>query len=310
VSNGRVTPELAEQIAAQERFFAPLIVEPDGVTITRDELGGVPVERTEPAGGVTDPERVVLYLHGGGYSSGLAAWTRRGTARLALGLGATVIAPDYRLAPRFPFPAAHEDVLAAYLHLIGVGGFAPSGVAVAGDSAGGALTVSLMADARDRGLPLPACGMLNSLWADIALNTPSLDDPVRNSHDIRRELVEVLSATLLSTGGVDPYDPRHSPVYRDLSGLPPLLIQAAGRDVCHDDSVRLAAAARAAGVDVTITEYADVEHIWILNGPWRLRYGDRYPADGVEWYDCGVEPPEAITAIDEMCAFARDHTRA
>ena len=149
---------------------------------------------------------------------------------------------------------------------------------------------------------MPACGMLNSLWADIALNTPSLDDPVRNGYDIRRELVEVLSATLLSTGGVDPYDPRHSPVYRDLAGLPPLLVQAAGRDVCHDDSVRLAASARAAGVDVTITEYPDVEHIWILNGPWRLRYGERYPEDGVEWFDCGAEPPEAVTAIDEMCA--------
>jgi acetyl esterase/lipase len=98
-------------------------------------------------------------------------------------------------------------------------------------------------------------------------------------------------------------------VYRDLHGLPPLLIQAAGRDVCHDDSVRLAAAARAAGVDVTITEYADVEHIWILNGPWRLRYGDHYPQDGVEWYDSGAEPPEAVTAIEEMCSFIRRQVR-
>ena len=302
-----MTPELAEQIATQERFFAPLIVEPDGVTFARDELAGVPVEWTTPEGGAADPPLVVLYLHGGGYSSGLAAWARRGTARLATSTGARVVAPDYRLAPRFAFPAAHEDVLTVYRHLIGPGGYAPGRVAVAGDSAGGALTVSLLADARDLGLPLPACGMLNSLWADIALNTPSLDDPVRNGYDIRRELVEVLSATLRSTGGVDPYDPRHSPVYRDLRGLPPLLVQAAGRDVCHDDSVRLAASARAAGVDVTITEYADAEHIWILNGPWRLRYGARYPEDGVEWYDCGHEPPEAVTAVEEMAAFVHRH---
>lgn len=302
-----MTPELAEQIATQERFFAPLIVEPDGVTIERDELAGVPVEWTAPAGGTTDDGVVILYLHGGGYSSGLAAWARRGAARLALGTGGRVVAPDYRLAPRFPFPAAHEDVLAVYEHLIGPGGFSPARVAVAGDSAGGALTVSLLADARDAGIPMPACGMLNSLWADIALNTPSLDDPVRNGYDIRRELVEVLSATLLSTGGVDPYDPRHSPVYRDLRALPPLLVQAAGHDVCHDDSVRLAAVARAAGVDVTMSEYAGVEHIWILNGPFRLRYGARYPEDGVEWFDCGHEPPEAVTAIDEMAAFVRRH---
>ena len=302
-----MTPELAEQVATQERFFGPLITEPPGVTFAPDELDGVPVEWTAPAGGATADGLVVLYFHGGGYSSGLSKWARRGTARLALGTGARVVAPDYRLAPRFPFPAAHEDALTVYRHLIGPGGFAPHGVAVAGDSAGGAMTVTLMADARDAGLPLPACGMLNSLWADIALNTPSLDDPVRNRYDIRRRLVEGLSATLLSSGGVDPADPRHSPVYRDLTGLPPLLVQAAGRDVCHDDSVRLAAAARAAGVDVTITEYADLEHIWILNWPWRLRYGDRYPDDGVTWFDSGTEPPEAVTAIDEMVAFVAAH---
>lgn len=300
-------PELAKQIATQEQFFAPLIVEPDGVTLETDEIAGVPVEWTVPAGGPTDDGLVIIYLHGGGYSSGLAKWTRRGTARLALGTGGRVVAVDYRLTPEFPFPAAHEDVLAVYEHLIGPGGCAPGRVAVAGDSAGGALTVSLMADARDQGVPMPACGMINSLWADIALNTPSLDDPVRNRYDIRRELVEVLSSTFLSTGGIDPKDPRHSPVYRDLTGLPPLLIQAAGRDVCHDDSVRLAANARAAGVKVTITEYPDVEHIWILNGPWRIRYGERYPEDGVEWIDSGAEAPEAVTAVEEMCAFVRAH---
>lgn len=299
---------LADQIATQERAFALLIAEPEGVNFTRDELAGVPVEWTIAHGGATEAGLVVIYLHGGGYSSGCAKWARRATARLALGTGGRVVAPDYRLAPRFPFPAAHEDVLALYQHLIGPGGVDPKRVAVAGDSAGGALTVSLMADCRDRGIPMPACGMLNSLWADIALNTPSLDDPVRNRFDIRRELVEYLSRTLLSTGGVDPRDPRHSPVYRDLTGLPPLLIQAAGLDVCHDDSVRLAANARAAGVTVKMSEYAGVEHIWILNGPCRIRYGERYPEDGLRFVADSTEPPEAAAAIEEMCAFLRQHT--
>jgi len=303
-----MTPEISAQLAEQEAAFASLIIEPDGVTIEQGELAGVPVEWTVAASGATDPGLVILYLHGGGYSSGLAKWARRGTARLALGTGGRVVAADYRLAPRFPFPAAHDDVLTVYRELIGVGGVSPGRIAVAGDSAGGSLTVSLMADARDLGLPLPACGMLNSLWADIALNTPSLDDPERNRHDIRRDLVEYLSTTFLSTGGVDPYDGRHSPVYRDLRGLPPLLVQAAGRDVCHDDSIRLAANARAAGVPVTITEYPDAEHIWILNGPWRIRYGgDRFPDDGMTWVDSGAEAPEAATAIDEMCRFVRAH---
>lgn len=298
--------DLAEQLAEQEAAFAQLIIEPDGVTIEDGELAGVPVEWTSPAGGPTDDGLVIIYLHGGGYSNGLAKWARRGTARLALGTGARVAAVDYRLAPRYPFPAAHEDVLTVYRELIGPGGFDPHRVAVAGDSAGGALTVSLMADARDAGIPMPACGMTNSLWADIALNTPSLDDPVKNRNDIRRDLVEWLSVTFLSTGGIDPYDGRHSPVYRDLRGLPPLLMQAAGRDICHDDTIRLAASARAAGVDVTITEYPEAEHIWILNGPWRIRYGgDNFVDDGFMWVDVGVEAPEATTAIDEMCRFMR-----
>jgi len=302
-----MTPELQQQIDEQQPLFGPLITEPPGVTFQRDELAGVPVEVTRPLGGETHPNRVVLYLHGGGYSSGLAAWARRGTARLALGLGCSIVTPDYRLAPRFPFPAAHEDVLAVYKHLIGPGGYLANHVAVAGDSAGGALTVSLCADARDQNLPLPACGMLNSVWADIAMNTPSLDDPIKNGFDIRREVVQMLCDTLLSTGGVDPMDPRHSPVYRDLRDLPPLLIQAAGRDVCHDDSVRLAANARAAGVEVTFTEYPDAEHIWILNGPWRMHYPDEFPRVGVQFVDRGIEAPEAVTAIEEMMTFAQSH---
>src|SRR4051812_44048823 len=131
-------PGIAEQIAQQEQFFQLLITEPAGVTFERDELAGVPVEWTTAVGGPTDPELVVLYLHGGGYSGGCAKWARRAAARLALGLGGRVVAPDYRLAPRFPFPAAHEDVLAVYQHLIGPGGFTPQHVAGAGGAPRGA----------------------------------------------------------------------------------------------------------------------------------------------------------------------------
>lgn len=304
-----MTPKVQRQIGEQLGFFGALISEPEGVIFVRDELAGVPVEITEPNGGVANADLVVLYLHGGGYSTGLAAWARRATARLALGLDCRVITPDYRLAPRFAFPAAHEDVLAVYQHLIGPAGYRSERVAVAGDSAGGALSVSLCADARDLGIPMPACGMLNSVWADIAMNTPSLDDPVRNGFDVRREIVQGLSETLLANGNVDPMDPRHSPVYRDLTGLPPLLIQAAGRDVLHDDSIRLAASAREVGVSVTITEYPDAEHIWILNGPFRLHYPDDFPQhpERVRYVNCGTEAPEAITAIEEMVAFVRSN---
>lgn len=304
-----MSPEIQQQIEEQLRFFEPLISEPENVNFIQSELAGVPVEITEPIGAGANTDLVVLYLHGGGYSNGLAAWARRATARLALGLDCRVVTPEYRLAPRFAFPAAHEDVLAVYQNLIGPSGYRPERVAVAGDSAGGALSVSLCADARDLGIPMPACAMLNSLWADIAMNTPSLDDPVRNSFDVRREIVEGLSATLLSSGNVDPMDPRHSPVYRNLAGLPPLLIQAAGRDVLHDDSIRLAASARKDGVSVKITEYPNAEHIWILNGPFRLHYPDDFPKhfEQVRFFNCGTEAPEAVTAIEEMVAFVQSN---
>ena len=300
--------ELAEQLAEQEVFFAPLIYEPDGRHVHRGRAGRRARRVDGAGGGATDEGLVVLYHHGGGYSSGLAKWARRGTARLATALGARSSRPTtaWRRATRSRPPTRTSSP--CYRHLIGVGGFDPARIAAAGDSAGGAISVTLAADARDLGMPMPACLITNSLWADIGLNTPSLDDPVRNGYDIRREMVELLSATLLSTGGIDGRDPRHSPVYRDLSGLPPLLIQAAGHDVCHDDSVRLAASARAAGVDVTITEYPDVEHIWILNGPWRIEYGEHYPDDGIRWVDSGDEPIESVTAIEEIAAFIRAHT--
>ena len=192
--SGAMTPELAQQIALQEQFFAPLIIQPEGVILTRDELGGVPVEWTEPTTGVTRPDLVVAYFHGGGYSSGLAAWARPAAARLALGLGCRVVAADYRLTPQFPYPAAHEDALAVYRHLIGPGGFAPGKVAVAGDSAGGAISLSLMADARDLGLPQPACGMLNSVWAvRLWMKQRKL---AKNRHDalMDRSMVEAANA--------------------------------------------------------------------------------------------------------------------
>src|SRR4051794_16593733 len=152
-------PELAEQIAAQEPFFAPVITVPDGVDLVEDELGGVPVEWTIPAGGPRDEGLVIIYLHGGGYSGGLAKWARRATARLALGTGGRVVAPDYRLAPRFPFPAAHEDVLAVYRHLIGPGGFAPGRIAVGGDSAGGSPPLSPPGHRRRPRGPVAAGGL-------------------------------------------------------------------------------------------------------------------------------------------------------
>jgi epsilon-lactone hydrolase len=271
----------------------------DGLNYESAEIAGLPAEWTVPEDVPTDPEAAVMYLHGGGYVAGSPEVCRLATSRIALGLGVRVIAPDYRLAPEHPFPAAHEDVLAVYRELITAQGVRPEKFAVAGDSAGASMAVSLIADAREAGLPMPACGMLNSPFSDGALNSPSLDDPVRNQHSIPRVLVEALAAAFLSTGGVHPKDPRHSPVYRDLSGLTPLLIQVAGYDVCHDDGVRLAAHARAAGVDVTFTGYPTSEHTFIV-------WGSKQYVDGAI-VDTALDPEPARRAAQEMVEFARSH---
>jgi len=270
-----------------------------GLNYESAEIAGLPAEWTVPEDVPTDPEAAVMYLHGGGYVAGSPDVCRLATSRIALGLGVRVIAPDYRLAPEHPFPAAHEDVLAIYRELIAAQGVRPEKFAVAGDSAGASLAVSLIADAREAGLPMPACGMLNSPFSDAALNSPSLDDPVRNQHSIPRALVEALVGAFLSSGGVHPRDPRHSPIYRDLCGLPPLLIQVAGYDICHDDGVRLAAKARQAGVDVTFTEYPTSEHIFIVWGS--MQYVDGAIVDNA------LDPEPARRAAQEMVEFARRH---
>jgi acetyl esterase/lipase len=141
--------------------------------------------------------------------------------------------------------------------------------------------------------------MLNSPFSDAGCNSPSLDDPVRNQHAIPRGLVDALAAAFLSTGGVDPRDPRHSPIYRDLSGLTPLLIQVAGYDVCHDDGVRLAAHARAEGVDVTFTEYPASEHVFIVWGTMQYLNG--------AVVDSALDGEPARKAAQEMVEFARSH---
>ncbi len=129
-----------------------------GLNYESAEIAGLPAEWTLPEDVATDPEAAVMYLHGGGYVAGSPDVCRLATSRIALGLGVRVIAPDYRLAPEHPFPAAHEDVLAVYRELIAAQGVRPEKFAVAGDSAGASLAVSLIADARESGLPMPACG--------------------------------------------------------------------------------------------------------------------------------------------------------
>lgn len=205
--------------------------------------------------------RVVLYVHGGAYVVGGAATHRELAARIGTASRAKVALVEYRLAPEWPFPAALADVVAAVDDLVR-SGVDPARLALVGDSAGGGLVVAALCALRDQGKPLPACGVAIAPWTDLAATGPSLAqfqarDPLLDS--------EMLRATaLLYLNGADPRDPRASPLYADLRGLPPLLIQCGSCDVLHDDSTRLAERARAAGVAVTLEIWDQMVHVWHL----------------------------------------------
>jgi monoterpene epsilon-lactone hydrolase len=209
-------------------------------------------------GDPTPGGRVLLYLHGGGYVSGSPATHRSLMARLGQAAHARVFAPDYRLAPEFPYPTAVEDAWAAYWWLLAQG-IPPGRIVVAGDSAGGGLTVALMLALRDANMPLPAGGVCLSPWFDLALTAPSLETNCQSDY-LNDAILHAAAAMYL--GDRDLRNPLASPLYADLRGLPPLLIQVGGAEMLLDDGRRFAARARAAGVDVTLEEYPGMVHVW------------------------------------------------
>jgi monoterpene epsilon-lactone hydrolase len=251
--------ELAELRAVR---FDPVV---EGFRAERADLGVVPAEVIHPQDPAAEPGRTVLYFHGGGYLTGKPDQYRGATVPLARAAKATVYVPDYRWAPEHPFPAAHDDAFAVYRALLSDGVDAAS-LALAGDSAGGALALSVLVAAREAGLPLAGCALLNSPYADLTGSSASLTDEHYNQGRVRGDRVAWMMQTYLSANDADPRDPRHSPVFADLTGLPPILVQSGGRDPLHDDGVRVAARAKECGVDVTLSEYPESEHIWVVAG--------------------------------------------
>ncbi len=240
---------LREAVSAQ-----PLA--PD-VTVAASELGGVPTAEITVDG--VRARNVVLYFHGGVYvisdaflAAGLASEVgRRADAR--------VLSVDYRLAPEHPYPAAVDDALAAYQALLNEG-VAPSEVIFAGESAGGGLAVSTMVNARDHGLALPAAAFVMSPYVDLTLAGATIDSKRDADPLLSRELLEPRVADY--TQGQDAALGLISPVFADLSGLPPLLIQAGSHEVLLDDAVRLARQAAIADVEVTLEITPGVPHVF------------------------------------------------
>jgi acetyl esterase/lipase len=222
----------------------------------------------------------ILFLHGSGYSKGSPASHRPLVARIVAEAGIPALSLDYRLAPEHRFPAPVEDALAAYRLLLDQ--CAPEQLALIGDSAGGGLALSLLLAAKEEGLPLPACAVTLSAWTDLAVTgdpRPDVDDPIVTQDMLR-------AAAALYLDGADTRHPLASPLYGDLSGLPPLLMQVGGREIMQEDTRRLAEKACASGVPVTMRVYPGMPHVFPLRLP---------------------EEAQSREAIGEIAAFVADH---
>jgi acetyl esterase/lipase len=202
---------------------------------------------------------VLLYFHGGGYVMGSINTHRAMVARLARAARARALLIDYRLAPENPFPAAVEDATATYRWLLAQGR-QPRKIALAGDSAGGGLTLATLLALRDARTPLPACAVPISPWTDLegtgtSVKTKASRDPMVRETDLRRYAA-------LYAGNADPRNPLISPLHGDYRGLPPLLIQVGEAEIILDDSTRVAELAKQAGVQVDLEVWDEMVHVW------------------------------------------------
>lgn len=248
--------EVAEQRVIFEEMMAAVPV-PADVTTSSGRLGGIPVVNVEVAG--ADPGRVIFYLHGGAYAIGTAASSVGLASDLARRAGARLVSVDYRLAPEHPHPAAIDDAVAAYRGLLDRG-VAPSTIAIAGESAGAGLAAATLVALKHAELPQPSAAVLMSPWADLTLSGDSISakaavDPALTPEGLRRRAIDYVADS-------DPTADLVSPIFADLTSLPPLLIQAGSREILLDDATKLAARAAAADVAVRLEVTPGVPHVF------------------------------------------------
>jgi acetyl esterase/lipase len=274
-------PTVAEIRAGFEQIAA-LFPVPADVESEPTRAGSVSAEWISVPGSRED--RAVLYLHGGAYVIGSINTHRELASRVARETRARVLVIDYRLAPENPFPAAVEDATEAYRWLL-ASGLEPSNLAVAGDSAGGGLTLATLLALRDAREALPAAGVCLSPWTDLegtgaSAQPGGADDPLL-------ELAGLREMGLHYAGPANLRHPLAAPLHADYGGLPPLLIQVGTREILLDDSTRVAERARASGVDVTLDPWEGLIHVWQMFGP---------------------AMPEAQEALTRIGEFVRKHT--
>jgi monoterpene epsilon-lactone hydrolase len=232
----------------------------EDVTLSTVDSGGVPGEWSIVP--ESDPSRILMYLHGGGYCSGSILSHRRMVTEAGRAAKMRTLAVGYRLAPEHRFPAALDDALRAWRFLRGVG-IAACRIVVGGDSAGGGLTLALIGRLIELDEELPACAWLVSPWTDLTMSgvtlvTKDAVDPI-----IYEGYLDELASAYLPAG-MDRTDPRVSPLYADLKGFPPILIQVGSAETLLDDALRLATKAGAADVPVTLQIWPHMIHAWPL----------------------------------------------
>lgn len=254
---------------------------PTGATMTKVAANGVPAEWTVADGARSDV--AIVYFHGGGYAMGSLNSHRGHCARLSRAARARVLSVDYRLGPEHPHPAAVEDAIAA-VRYVRKSGIAPGRTAVAGDSAGGGLTLAALVALRDAGDPIPSAGLCISPWTDLALTGESMKSKAAEDPMVRADDLALMAGAYLA--GRDPKTPLASPLYANLVGLPPLLLQVGSAEILLDDAIRVAERARAAGVEAELRVWPEMFHVWHA-------FADILP--------------EGQQAVDEMAAFLEKH---
>jgi acetyl esterase/lipase len=253
-----ISPDMswAERRKLMEDFQAGLKLPPEVRTEAVD-AGGVRAEWVWRPD--SDLDRAILYLHGGGYALGSIATHRFLMQAIGQAAGARVLGIDYRLAPENPFPAAVEDAVAAWRWMLRQG-LEPHRCAIGGDSAGGGLALATMLSVRDRGLPLPGAAVCLSPWTDLAGTGASVQSRAADDPMVTAEGLEKMATAYL--GRASTRDPLASPLYANLAGLPPTLVQVGSAEILLDDSTRLADRAKAAGVEVVLETWDDMVHVF------------------------------------------------
>jgi len=281
----RANPYSAKKTVAELRAESAGRAEPmpDGATQSAVDANGVSAEWVEAPGAASD--RVFLFIHGGGYYRGSIAATRATAARISAATGARVLSTSYRLAPEHPFPAAIDDVHCAYRWLMSEN-VDPAKLMVGGISAGGGLTLALLLKLKDAGDLLPAGAIPMSAWTDMTQSANTMHSKADEDPSISKPYLDRMSGYYLN--GADPKTPLASPLFGDLSGLPPLLVQVGTAETLLDDSRLFAERATSAGVDVDYQPWDDMIH---------------------GWHGSAGTLPEAQAAIDSIGTFYRAHIR-